>query len=151
MSSTTEAGDIATMLAERACERLLNRYAYCQDNGLPDEFAELYARDAIWVRSIGPALEGRDAIRDAARQMFHKPGGRERLVHMLTNIIVTVDGDRARSTCCSLAYKGMAPEGRDGAPLTEMVGILTYEDEFRRDPEEGWRISRHEARFLFGP
>ncbi len=143
--------DVERLLAERACERLLHRYAYCQDNGLPDEFAELYADDAIWVRSAGPLLEGRAAIREAARAMFHRPGGPERLVHMLSNILVTVDGDTAASTCCSLAYKGVAAAGREGAPLTDMVGILIYRNAFRRVPGEGWRIARHEASFLFGP
>lgn len=143
--------EIDRMLAEHACQRLLHSYAFCQDNGLPDEFAELYAEDAIWVRSIGPSLEGRAAIREAAHTMFSKPGGPERLAHMLSNILVTVTGAAATSTCFSLAYKGTAEEGRDGAPLTDMVGILKYYNAFRLVPGEGWRIARHEARFVFGP
>ncbi|MEY4948999.1 MAG: hypothetical protein RL698_1210 [Pseudomonadota bacterium] len=62
--------------------------------------------------------------------------------HLVTNLEVELDGDRATSRCC--LYNPMGRARSDGPVQLFFVGG-TYEDELVRTPS-GWRIARRTER-----
>lgn len=62
----------------------------------------------------------------------------ERTMHFLGNILVEVDGDRARCESYALAFHRMAP--RNDKPARDFTSAIRYVDDFERR-EGAWRIA----------
>lgn len=79
------------MAAERACERLVYRYAQHVDFGGAAAVADLFTDDGVWLGADGRAMVGREAIRAAfaARQTMVQRQSR----HVMTNVLVDVTSD----------------------------------------------------------
>jgi 3-phenylpropionate/cinnamic acid dioxygenase small subunit len=77
------------------CE-LLAEYCFRLDDGRFSEMAALFTEDGTWETAFGEAM-GRNAIADLARSLREQAGAaRPRAVHLVTNIVIRVDGERAQ-------------------------------------------------------
>lgn len=123
--------------AEREIRELLIQYAMRLDRRDHAGYAELFARDGEWSGMMGQA-RGPQAIREMLERGFGPtpPGfANTQDFHLMTNIVVTIDGDRARASSRVTYYV----RGPDNAPHASRAG--RYEDELVR--EDGrWRFYR---------
>ncbi len=116
-------------------EDLLTRYCAAIDTGDFDLLDEVFTADATidYTRSGG--------IRDeypTVKTWLEKALAPFRVVqHLVTNVRVELDGDRARSVCYFLNPMGLPRE--DGGVNTFFCGGI-YRDQLLRT-ERGWRIT----------
>lgn len=125
----------ADELADRmAIVDVLQHYCYCVDNNLPDAIAEeVFAPDAIDDHAYD-RWEGREQLRAAFTAIVNRFTA---TAHLLSNLRVRVEGDRATTHCYVTAWHWL-PGGDE--PETDFVVVGTYEDNLRRS-DEGWRIT----------
>ena len=85
-----------TALEEKdAIREVLAEYCFRLDGGRYDEMAALFTKDGTWDTAFG-AASGRAAIAQQARDIRAKAGdNRPRAVHLVTNIVITLDGAQA--------------------------------------------------------
>jgi 3-phenylpropionate/cinnamic acid dioxygenase small subunit len=107
-----------------AIRELLAEYCFRLDDGRYDEMAALFTEDGIWDTAFGKA-SGRAAIAKLAADIRARAGGeRPRAVHLVTNIVIALDGDRAqvRSNWIVMQNSPDGPKiGSGGAYLDEIV------------------------------
>jgi hypothetical protein len=78
-----------------AIREVLAEYCFRLDGGRFDEMAALFTEDGTWDTAFGKA-EGRAAIAALARSLGERgPQPRPRAVHLTTNIVIALDGERA--------------------------------------------------------
>jgi len=120
-----------TELADRlAIQDLIynyNRAVDRRDDGLVES---LFAPDAVVGERVGI-----DAIRDAFRATWSKY---TELHHLSTNVVVTIDGDRATARSKSIMLRGTRESPISTA---ESPTYVLYQDEFVRH-DGVWRFSR---------
>lgn len=115
---------------------VLYRYATALDTRDRELLREVFLDDALFVIGAGVGdFQGVDAIADIVIEFL---GGLESSQHILTNPVVELEGDRARSTCYLHAQHYM-PDQRTGGNTLEIGG--TYHDDLVRTAD-GWRIER---------
>lgn len=122
-----------------AIQQVLIRYAHCVDDRNFDGLTEVFTPDARASYSGGPWLDGIPAIVESISPLRNFPAS----LHLLGNMAIDVDGDRATGdTRCltQLVY----------ADSTVHVRTLRYRDRLVRTPA-GWRIAErvHTAQFMF--
>ena len=111
-------------------EDLMARYLFALDFFDADAYADTFAEDGIldWA---GGRAHGRDVIREEARGMKAAMGQAfgidTKVRHFVTNIAISVDGDRASTRA---AWFETYDNGPDGAPKMGTFGH--YEDELVR-------------------
>jgi hypothetical protein len=109
---------------KEAIREVLAEYCFSLDGGRFEEMAALFSEDGIWETAFGKA-SGRAAIGELARSIRARAGdARPRAVHLVTNIVVAVDGDRAqvRSNWMVMQNSPDGPKiGSGGAYADEMV------------------------------
>jgi 3-phenylpropionate/cinnamic acid dioxygenase small subunit len=109
---------------KEAIREVLAEYCFRLDDGRFAEMAALFTEDGTWDTAFGPAT-GRAAITELAsslRQRGEQP--RPRAVHLVTNIAITLDGERAsvRSNWMVMQNSPQGPRiGSGGGYLDEMV------------------------------
>src|SRR5262245_50528652 len=92
----------------------LARIAHLSDYGSLEDYVSLFTEDAHWemlqapgAPAVGPAKRGRADIMAGATQRRatggQGPGSNTR--HVLTNTVVTLDGDKARAHSYLVFYK----------------------------------------------
>lgn len=130
--------------AERACERLMVRYARMVDAFDVDGFADLFTEDAELVLPAG-TRHGREAIRRGFAR--RDPALISR--HVLTNLWVTTEGEEVLGGCYLTLFRNQVLESGEGAadPLKPAL-IGEYRDRYRRT-EGRWRIARRELIVVF--
>ena len=111
--------------------------AYCQalDACRFADVASLFAEHGVWTTDYGEA-KGRKAIEEMIRSVVPVKGEGPQRKHYITNIIIKVDGDSAKSVSDYLIIR---ESGKDLIPV--MGG--TYRDEWIRQ-DGTWRFSRKE-------
>jgi ketosteroid isomerase-like protein len=126
--------ELARLLAERACERLVIDYAALNDVGNWDAVAALYLPEGRMSRPTTPDdfVEGRDAILAAFKA---RPVRATR--HICANIRVDVDGDNATATSQILLFTGH-----------EAPKVGSYADTFARTAD-GWRFAERRGSLDF--
>jgi ketosteroid isomerase-like protein len=100
--------DLQRLLAERACERLINEYARRVDFGEAAAIADLFTEDGRWEGD--QVFAGRAQIREwfAGRQDVSRRVSR----HVCTNVMVEVlSPTAARSHCYMINYRHDRAEG----------------------------------------
>jgi ketosteroid isomerase-like protein len=133
--------DLARMLIERACERLVNSYANLIDAYDYDAFLGLWAEDAV-MNMMGRELVGPAGIR--AWLEARDPTMICR--HQVTNIVTEViDQNRATGFCYTLSYHVSGARGQSPGPLHPPTFFVEYRSEFRRDPKRGWLFARRDV------
>jgi ketosteroid isomerase-like protein len=113
-----------------AIEDLMARYLFALDFFDADAYAETFADDGVLDWAMG-TVEGREAIRTEAAGMKQSMasvfGAGTIIRHFVTNIAISVDGDRASTRA---AWFEAYNNGPDGAPKMGTFGH--YEDELER-------------------
>jgi uncharacterized protein (TIGR02246 family) len=123
--------------------KLLTNYGATLDGRDFGGFAQLFARDGVYVAGTGDGVSGSEAGALMERVFAENAlGFREPNYHVFFNEVVSFDGpDRARATSMSLY---MVP-GENGAPTAAMMA--RYRDELVR--EDGtWKFARREVESL---
>jgi 3-phenylpropionate/cinnamic acid dioxygenase small subunit len=110
-----------------AVHELIALHGHLVDTGQLERLSEVFTDDVVYdlTPMSGPALHGVQAISEAAQRL----GDRNPVAHLVTNTVVTAEGERVVARSKFLGVQ------RDGT-----VGSGVYNDELRRTPE-GWRIS----------
>jgi hypothetical protein len=114
-----------TALEEKdAIREILAEYCFRLDGGRYDDMAALFSEDGTWDTAFGKAT-GRAAIAALARDIRARAGdNRPRAVHLVTNIVIALSGERAevRSNWTLVQNGPQGPEiGSGGAYVDEMV------------------------------
>ncbi|MCZ7526508.1 MAG: nuclear transport factor 2 family protein [Acidimicrobiia bacterium] len=124
------------------CE-LLAHYCFLVDSGYHDRLAdEVYTADAVDDHGLGE-WRGSDAIRRAFAETMARFEG---TAHVLGNVHVELDGDRARSRAYVTAWHWLADRAEPGTIRpADFVVLGAYLDDLRREPA-GWRIARRRFR-----
>ena len=106
--------------------------AYCQalDACRFADVAALFAEDAVWTTDYGEA-KGRKAIEEMFASVVPKKGEGPQRKHYITNIIITVTGDTAKSVSDYLIIR---ESGKDLIPV--MGG--TYRDQWVKRGGTWW-------------
>jgi hypothetical protein len=132
--------DVARLLIERACEKLVLRFCVLVDGYRHEELAALWAEDAVWETWRGP-VEGRAAIRaylDAKAQT-------ETTIHIAQNVLIEVHDERSASGTAVFTYHGT--RRNDPASLAPRV-VGRYFDRFTLTAE-GWRFAHRRTEMTF--
>ncbi|WP_375476525.1 nuclear transport factor 2 family protein [uncultured Jatrophihabitans sp.] len=123
-------------------------HAYCSlldARRIDDLVSTVYAPDAVDDRRRGEPRRGRAAIKDYFERAL---GTISATVHLLSNVDVEIDGDRARATSRVLALHWNTPTAPGAAP-SDFVLVASYDDSLVRTAD-GWQIARREVDAL-GP
>jgi uncharacterized protein (TIGR02246 family) len=106
-----------------AIRELLAEYCFRLDDGNYDQMAALFTPDGTWDTAFGKAA-GHAAIAELARSLRARAGAeRPRAVHLVTNIVIALDGDsaRVRSNWMVMQNSAEGPKiGSGGAYLDEI-------------------------------
>jgi 3-phenylpropionate/cinnamic acid dioxygenase small subunit len=103
-----------------AIGEVIARYCHCVDRGRWEEFVELFSEDCrLDLSQVLGLYEGKAGIRKFVETMQALPIV---MRHLVTNVVIRGDGDRARSECYVLALTG--GEGQ----TNQTPGF--YDDEF---------------------
>ena len=107
-----------------AIREVLAEYCFRLDGGRYDEMAALFTADGTWDTAFGKAT-GRAAIAGLARDLRVRAGAnRPRAVHLVTNIAIALDGERAdvRSNWTTVQNSPEGPKiGSGGGYADQMV------------------------------
>ena len=107
-----------------AIREVLAEYCFRLDGGRYDDMAALFTEDGTWDTAFGAAT-GRAAIAQQARDIRARAGdNRPRAVHLVTNIVIALDGDSAevRSNWTVVQNSPDGPRiGSGGGYLDRMV------------------------------
>jgi SnoaL-like domain len=109
-----------------AIREVLAEYCFRLDDGRFAEMAALFTEDGTWETAFGKATGGA-AIAELAsslRERAEQP--RPRAVHLVTNIVIALDGARAevRSNWMVMQNSPQGPRiGSGGAYIDEMVRV----------------------------
>jgi uncharacterized protein (TIGR02246 family) len=125
--------------AEAACRDLVHGYFACIDAGKATTAVDLFTETAV-MEAAGRMLEGRGAISAALGAREANQDRRTR--HVVTNLVVHVDGDgraSARATLLVFVLSGKTPT------LPSLLSELHVEF-----VEEGgaWKVANHSSRRL---
>lgn len=77
-----------------AIREVLAEYCYCLDDGRFGDMADLFTPDGTWETAFGKAA-GRADIAALATRIAERAGSRPRGVHLTTNLVIKLAGDRA--------------------------------------------------------
>jgi ketosteroid isomerase-like protein len=135
-------GELERLLAERACERLMLRYARLVDGGHASGIADLFTDEGEWMGADGRAMHGREAIRSAfgAREAVTRRQSR----HVITNLLVEVEGpERASGVAYLINFRHDASGtvAAHPAPANHPKFVGDYHLAFHR-VEGRWLIDR---------
>jgi len=115
-----------------AIRELLAEYCFRLDDGHFDDMAALFSEDGTWDTAFGKAT-GRAAIARLAADIRARAGAdRPRAAHLVTNIVIALDGARAE-----VRSNWMVMQNSPGGPRLGSGG--GYRDE----------IVRRDGRWLF--
>jgi uncharacterized protein (TIGR02246 family) len=138
------------LLAERACERLVNQYARHVDDGKASAVADLFTADGTWLGADGAGMHSRDEIRDvfARREALVRRQSR----HVITNVVVDVVSPmEATAVAYLINYRHDSSSGRaeHPAPMDHPKFVGEYHLSFRVVDGE-WKIAslRFDLAFL---
>ncbi len=124
-------------------EDVLHLYCTLLDNRRPDLLVtEVYAPDAVDDRRRGTLRQGTEELQDYFTAAL---GVLEATVHLLSNVVIRLDGEDARASSRVQACHWFAATARLGpVRACECVLVATYDDEFHRF-SYGWRITRRQV------
>jgi hypothetical protein len=89
---------MATLTEEKdAIREILSEYCFHLDGGHFAHMAALFTEDGVWHTAFGKAA-GRVEIEALVRKLhaMRPAGARQRGIHMVANLVIKINGDRAR-------------------------------------------------------
>lgn len=111
----------SALIDKDAIREVLAEDRFCLDGGRFAEMAALFAPDGTWHTAFGKAT-GRADIEALAHRVANRAGPRPRGAHLVTNIVITLAGDRAL-VASNWALAQNSPHG----PIISSGGV--YADE----------------------
>jgi uncharacterized protein (TIGR02246 family) len=132
--------------AERACERLIARYAQAVNDWDLDTFVSLFTPDAVWQRPNVPPLNGHDEIRGF---MNGQPSAGRTLRHVNGLCMVTLADDGLSAT--SISQTTVYDTARSGPLPVPLAGpdlVVEYRDMLIRQ-DGAWRFARRDTTVVF--
>jgi uncharacterized protein (TIGR02246 family) len=126
-------------VTEEAIRKVLASYGQTCDDGRFEEFAALFAADAVFHAPPGEPVQGRDAIRSFMAAAY-TPEVRGK--HLLGEPLIALDGDTAAVTT-DFAFMARLPEGGWGISV-----VGRYDDQLERSDDGAWRFTRHTIAML---
>lgn len=126
-------------MTEEAIRKVLASYGQTCDDGRFEEFAALFATDAVFHALPGEPVQGREAIR-SFMEAAYTPEVRGK--HLLGEPLITLD-DGAATATTDFAFMGRLPEGGWGVSV-----VGRYHDELARGDDGVWRFTRHTIAML---
>jgi ketosteroid isomerase-like protein len=130
--------------AERACERLIMRYALAVNDVDIAAFVRLFHQEAVWQRPGVPALCGHDAIRAF---MMHQPKDRI-LRHVNGLCLVTLESEQAAGAVSQTTVYETLGADAFPAPLAGPHMIVEYRDRLVRSGDD-WLFARRDTSVIF--
>ena len=112
-----------------AIREVFAQYCFTLDNYRFADMAALFTEDGTWDTAFGKAT-GREAIAALMKSISKPEGERERRIHMVSNVVITLRGDAARVQ----SNWEVIQNGPDGPHLSSAGG---YEDQMVRQ-NGGW-------------
>jgi ketosteroid isomerase-like protein len=134
MTSLTEEKD--------AIREVLSEYCFCLDNDRFADMAALFTEDGIWDTAFGKGA-GRDGIATLVRKLrgTRPPGEQQRGVHLVTNFVIKIDGDRAH-----VLSNWVVAQNSPTGPVVSAAG--GYEDDMVKQ-DGTWKFRRRKIdRFI---
>lgn len=123
---------IERVLDHLAIRELTARYNRAFDDVDSEAWADTFTSNGV-MEFGGPPVTGRDALVEMSRATGYG------YVHITTDPIIEVDGDRATQSCTLVVATRSKERGPVGVAMTGR-----YEDELVRTPD-GWRFTRRRA------
>ncbi len=117
---------------------LTARYNHCFDDGDAEGFAATFTEDGVMAVEGGFTASGRDALAKMCRNV---PYG---VVHVTTDAIVEVDGDRASQYLTILVLNRPQIDAAPDKRISSLQRTGRYRDELVRTAD-GWRFTRRTA------
>jgi uncharacterized protein (TIGR02246 family) len=111
---------------------LFTRYTCALDAGNVDTVVDCFTEDGALVSPAVGAHRGRSAIRAFAERFARFQASGAQLRHVISNLMMQVDGDRAHATCYLTVFLT-----RDGK--SRLLAPGQYECELRRN-DNVWRF-----------
>jgi len=127
------ASTLQDLLDRVAIRELTARYNMSVDNGDIDGYVRTFIPDGVFYVSADQQLRGHEQIKTFSQHLGFG------CVHMTTDAIIEINGDRARQTCYLLVMKRQ----RDRQNITPIT-TGCYHDTLVRTPE-GWRFESRKA------
>src|SRR5262249_34472267 len=115
-----------------AINDLFVRYAAALDNGDVETVVDCFAPNAVLESPAIGSISGTEAIRNFARQFGERRAAGIQFRHVISNIAVTIDSDRAKATAYLLVpitrngETRMLPPGRYECDLVKADGIWCF-------------------------
>ena len=126
-----------------AIRELMAEYCFRLDDGRYDDMAALFTEGGTWDTAFGKAT-GRTAIAELAGGIRARAGAeRPRAAHLVTNILIALDGDNAR-----VRSNWMVMQNSPAGPKIGSGGA--YADEIVRDNGRWLFRYRKIDRFIAG-
>jgi hypothetical protein len=131
--------EIKRVVDERAIERLLLSYNRCHDDRLTKDLVALFTSDAR-LKAMGKDIVGQEEL---AKFFGPQPETPPRATgqHLLSNVLIDVDGDQARAVSDYTFVR------RDASGVTSVVLAGRYLDVLVRT-SAGWRFKDRQATSL---
>lgn len=142
LSQSTVGAEVVQLRDRSQITDLVYRLGMRLDEGRFDELRSLFIEEAT-VRTPGGLAEGREAlVAQASRN--HPPD--ERIQHVITNVLIDLDGDRANVRANLVVHSASLADGEKPAPAPPVrysLGEVYHFGAVRTG--DGWRLSRVEA------
>ena len=127
------------LLEELAVTKVLARYCRAIDDRRYDDVAELFTDDAV-LETMGRSLHGRPEIRGFFAS--GEPLDRPESIHLLSNVVVAVEGARA------IVTSDWAMLERDAAGATHVALAGRYDDVVVASADGRWSIAQRRVTAL---
>jgi len=133
------------LLIERECQRLILRLTHLVDHHVPEEAADLFATNGVWIRG-GKTYQGRDGIVGSFEGL-----DQIRVRHVVSNVSVEVSGpETADSTSYYVLFRHDPGAGATDLPMPMQLPFSMGEWHDRFVLENGrWRFAFREVKRLF--
>lgn len=134
--------DLNTLLAERACERLMIEYCEYVDTRQFEQLILLFATNGVLNRTDTGEIKGRAAIKAFFDKLTTDP-----LVHVGSNNLVTVTGpETATATSYVTVYRSYRKNATGQPKLEAPYVVAKYVDQFVIEDGE-WKIGYRDTIF----
>jgi ketosteroid isomerase-like protein len=134
---------MASLAEEKdAIREVLSEYCFCLDNDRFAEMAALFTEDGVWDTAFGKGA-GRDGIAALVRKLrgTRPPGEQQRGVHLVTNVVIKIDGDSAH-----VLSNWVVAQNSPTGPVVSAAG--GYEDDMAKQ-DGTWKFRRRKIdRFI---
>lgn len=133
---------LQSLLDERACASVVQRYGTLADGDDVDSFVDLFTPDAVWQRADGNVYCGHEQI----RTVFAGRSAGGFSCHLICNVMVSLSGNKATAQSAAVVLKSSVA----GKPctITPAVAMASYVDSLIRCYDGRWRIAKRYSSLL---